>query len=219
VRSFVLDLGGHPFVYSPGQWIDFYLAPEGQHPVAGYTLTSIPDGTGSISIAVKRSRKENPVTAYLHETVAVGDVVYIEGGHGSFVYHESMGGPLVLLAGGIGINPVLSIARYAHERSPETPVSVFYSATTPDELVFRRVLEEMASRSRNFRLHLTVTRDTGHEWDGPTGRIDTELLSFHAAVPGTLFFICGPLDMMRDIVSTLRRMGVGRDRIRYEQWW
>jgi ferredoxin-NADP reductase len=66
---------------------------------------------------------------------------------------------------------------------------------------------------------MTVTRDVGHEWGGPTGRIDTELLGDHAAIPGTLFFICGPVDMMRDIVSTLRRMGVGRDRIRYEQWW
>lgn len=218
VKSFLLDLGGREFSFRPGQWVDFYLDLEGVRGVAGYTITSSPTTRDSIELTV-RAAGENPVTSFLHEHAEVGETVYVDGGQGDFYYSEEMGGPLVLLAGGIGITPLVSILRYVHEGAIDTDATLVYSVRTPSEIVFRRELEEIDATNEDIRCVFTVTRPGQESWDGPTGRISAGLLREIPVSLDSLFYVCGPPPMGQDMTLVLKCMGARSDRIRYEQWW
>ena len=217
-RWFRLDLGGQDFSFLPGQWVDCYLRADRAEGVAGYSMTSSPLDTGTIELAVKRVG-DNPVTNFLHDRARVGDVVFIEGGQGEFYYLREMGGPLVLIAGGIGITPLMSIARYAHRAAPEVDLTLLYSAGEPSELLFLAELKELERQDRKMLCVFTITRPSNATWSGRVGRIDREMFRQADAHPGALFYLCGPPPMIQDLLALLGELGADPLRIKYEKWW
>ena len=218
VRSYTLDLEGQGFTFRPGQWVDCYVDAEGERGVAGYTLTSSPTTTGTIELTVRRN-EEREVTRFMHEEAEVGDVIYVDGGQGEFYYEREMGDSLTLIAGGIGITPLMSILRYVDEGTSDVSAKLFYSVRAPSEIVFRRQLEEISSRNPRIGCVFTVTRPGDEPWEGHRGRISGGLLVDEGADLGGLFFICGPKPMGRDMEEALMGLGVAKDSIRYEEWW
>lgn len=218
VKSYELDLGGQEFSFLPGQWIDCYAEIDGRQEVAGYTMTSSPTAGGTIEIAVRYS-EDNPVTRFLHEAAEVGDLLQVDGGQGEFYYRREMGDSLVLIAGGIGVTPMMSILRYVDAAEPDVSATLFYSAKSPSELIFRDDLEEMATRNEQIRCILTVTGSGDEPWDGRFGRIDSTLINESGLNPDALFYICGPPPMGPDMARLLEGLGIPSSRIKYEQWW
>ena len=218
IKSFELDLAGHELGFKSGQWVDFFVALEGAEAVGGYSITSSPSVQSSISLAVKLDDGDHPVTNWLHGEAQTGDGVEISLG-GDFYYTPDMNGPFVLIAGGIGLTPLMSIMRSIDEADTCAPATLIYSASTPSELLFRQELEGIARRNPAIRLVFTITRAEESEWDGHTGRIDAELVRAAQISSDSLFFICGPPDMIRDIIAMLVELGVDGSRILYEQWW
>ena len=218
IKSFDLDLGGHELGFKPGQWVDFFVTLEGAEAVGGYSITSSPSIQDSISLAIKLDEGDHPVTNWLHREAQVGDTVEISLG-GDFYYTPDMGGPVVLIAGGIGLTPLMSIVRAIDETDVSTPTTLIYSVSTPSEILFRQELEEIANRNPSIRLVFTVTQHGTEEWRGHTGRIDDDLLRSKRVSPDSLFFLCGPPDMIRDIIGMLVKLGAPGSRIKYEQWW
>ncbi|MBC8498267.1 oxidoreductase [Candidatus Bathyarchaeota archaeon] len=218
VRSYTLDLEGQAFSFHPGQWVDCYVDAEGERGVAGYTLTSSPTTVGTIELTVKRNR-EREVTRFMHEEAETGDVIYVDGGQGEFYYKREMGDSLTLIAGGIGITPLMSMLRYVDEGTSDVGAKLFYSARAPSEMVFHRQLEDISGRNPRVDCVFTVTRPGGEPWEGHRGRIDDELLRAEGVDMGGIFFICGPKPMGQDMEETLKGLGVAEERIRYEQWW
>ena len=217
VKSINLDLGGQDFSFLPGQWIDCYVEIDGHEEVAGFSMTSSPLVHGSIDLAVKLLG-ENPVTHYLHERATVGDIVYVEGGQGEFYYRREMGDSLVLIGGGIGITPLMSIMRYVDEAAPEVRATLLYSAKSPDELLFRDVLAQMAGRNGAVRCLFSVTQPVARPWDGLTGRIDAAMVARAGIDLDALLYLCGPPPMITDVAATLEGLGVPAGRIKYELW-
>jgi len=218
VKSYTLDLEGQEFTFRPGQWVDCYVDSEGDRGVAGYTLTSSPTTAGTIELTVRRN-EEREVTRFMHEEAETGDVIYVDGGQGDFYYEKQMGDSLTLIAGGIGITPLMSMLRYVDEGTSDVKAKLFYSARAPSEIVFRRQLEEISGRNPKIDCVFTVTRPGEEKWEGRRGRIDGELLRTEGADLGGLFFICGPKPMGQDMEETLKGLGVAEEHIRYEQWW
>ena len=218
IKSFDLDLGGHEMGFKPGQWVDFFATLEGAEAVGGYSITSSPTIQNAIGLAVKLDAGDHPVTNWLHHEARVGDSVEISLG-GDFYYTPDMGGPIVLIAGGIGLTPLMSVLRAIDESESRASTTLIYSVSTPSELLFRQELEEVASRNSVISLVFTVTRPGDEPWSGRVGRIDDALLRSERVSPDSLFFICGPPAMIRDIVGTLNRLGVPGSRVKYEQWW
>ena len=218
VKSYELDLGGQEFRFLPGQWIDCYAEVDGRQEVAGYTVTSSPTALGAIEITVRYS-EDKPVTRFLHEAAEVGDLLQIEGGQGDFYYRREMGDSLVLIAGGIGVTPLMSILRYVDATEPDVNATLLYSAKSPSELIFRDDLEEMASRNEKIRRILTVTDSGDEPWDGRFGRIDSTLIKESGLDPDALYYICGPPPMGPDMAGLLEGLGIHSSRIKYEQWW
>jgi len=215
-KSLRLDLGGKEFRFLPGQWMDCYAEIDGEVGIAGYSMTSSPTTTDTIDLAVKLVG-ENPVTHYIHDRARVGDMLHIEVG-GDFYYKRDMGDSLTLIAGGIGITPLMSIVRYVNDATPEVHLTLVYSAKAPSELLFHDDLNEIASKNENIRCLFTVTQPTGEPWDGRVGRIDADMLEKADIDLNALFFICGPPSMVADTVLMVEGLGVPASRIKYESW-
>jgi len=220
VKSFLLDLGGEPFSFKPGQWVDFYIDLGYKTEVGGFSIISSPLQRGAIELAVKKQAHGAP-SIYLHEKAKVGDAFIIDGGFGPFYYDDELekGAPLVLIAGGVGITPMMSILRYVDEAHPEVEAILLYSASTPSELAFRQELEAMASRNPRIRCIFTVTRPNDEPWNGHLGRIDLALLKQCVSRQDPWYFVCGPPAMLEDIPPLLLELGVDQTRIRMERWW
>ena len=219
VKSFFFDLGGAPFTFLPGQWVDFYIETNSGLQIGGFSITSSPTVEGTLELAVKRLPYGIPAQ-YLHDTARVGDSFYINGGSGKFYYQESNGGPLLLIAGGIGITPIISIARYVAAKQMDIDMNIIYSASTPSEFAFKSIIDEITSSSSRFNCLFTTTKDSTETWTGHTGRIDANLLSHYINGDNDpLIYLCGPTSMISGLEETLLNIGANKTRINTERWW
>ncbi|MCE2457792.1 MAG: oxidoreductase [Dehalococcoidia bacterium] len=218
IKSFAFDLHGREIGFMAGQWVDFFVTLEGAEAVGGYSITSSPAEQTTFSLAVKQDGSDHPVTNWLHDDARVGDEVEVALG-GDFYYEPEEADSVVLIAGGIGLTPLMSIVRSANELATRTRLALVYSAATPDELLFREELVSIADANPRIRPVFTVTQPESDAWDGHTGRIDAGLLRSESVDLNALFFVCGPPAMIRAMIAMLRELGVPRPRIRYEQWW
>lgn len=230
VRELVFEVAG-PFSFKAGNWVDFFIP--GMQKVGGYSMCSVPAELPKLRLAVKRST--HPPAAWCHsEAASPGAKVELKAG-GQFFWDPARDGPttehLLLVAGGIGINPLYSMAQAALGSALEAVpklrrVSVLYSASSPSELAFRAHLEEMAQADERLRLGLRVTRNEAAEpWSGDVGRIDASVLAAtieEAQVPreGVLAYVCGPPAMTDEIVAVLQGpLELPEERVRFEKWW
>jgi ferredoxin-NADP reductase len=160
---------------------------------------------------------ENPVTRHLHTDAVEGEVVHVDGGHGEIFYEAGTSKNVVLLAGGIGISPHMSIFRYIAEGDTASATLV-YSASSPSELVFLEEIEDTTRHNPRMKALLTVTDETDG-WKGRVGKIDEALIREAGVDPEALYYICGPPTMIHELVDTLRTLGIRRKQMRYELWW
>jgi len=218
IKSFVLDYGDQPFEFRPGQWIDLWLDLDGEPAVAGYSMTSAPSRRGSIQLAVKYGANHR-ATRYLHQQARVGEQVTISTGSGNFYYERDMGSRVVLIGAGVGVTPLLSIFRHIHEHHRDVQVTLLYSVAVPEEVLFAEELTAIERSNPNARLLITVTRPEGTGWDGLTGRIDADKLRAAGLDEQTLYYICGPNEMVDATAAELAALGIPEANIIYEKWW
>ncbi|WP_455383855.1 ferredoxin--NADP reductase [Acidihalobacter prosperus] len=214
VSVFWLEYGEQPYRFRPGQWIDLYATLEGRREVGGYSITSTPNTPGRIRIAVRHSDR-HPVTRWLSRFAEVGDEVEVSEGQGDFHYDSAHGDRLILLAAGIGITPILGILREIYESRPKASATLFYSARSADELLFRAELDAMASSNPNVHCLYTVTGE------GPAGqgRVLDLLDREGPADTQATYYFCGPKSFVDDLVRGLPARGVAEERLVYERWW
>ena len=219
VKGYVLDVGTDEFDFAPGQWIDFYIDQDGDKEplIGGFTMVSSPTVKGTIELAIKRE-KGGAAAVHIHNHAKVGDSYRIVGADGDFFFKPEMADSLVLVAGGIGINPLVSMIRYVDAANLPTKVSLVYSSSTRDEFVFYDDLQEIAQRNSAIEVAYTVTGKGDTGWSGHTGRIDEAMLKSVGTDPNALYFLCGPPGMPTQIAEVLKGMGVPDDRIRFEEW-
>lgn len=219
IKRFVLDLDGQDFHFLPGQWIDFFVNLNQQPQAGGYSLISAPlDPNPSLEIAVKAS--EHPVTRYLHTQAQVGETFEISQAQGACVFDPEMGEQIVLIAGGIGITPLLSIFRTIRDQYPETHVALVYSAHTPEELAFS---EEIRAAAEEYEHVLAVFSCTDPACDPPDWvhfqeRIDSFFLKTMNFPKDAHYFLCGPTPMIQELEKSLVELGVGASQIHAEKW-
>lgn len=213
-----------PFAYYPGQWIDLFVRREQHQEVLGVSLTSAPAAEPHLNtrleIAVKRSA--HPVTGYLHDQAQPGERFEISPqGMGRVYFEPRLGDEVVLMAGGIGITPLLSIFRAIRDRFTDTRVTLLYSASTADEFAFGRELRESAAADPRLQVHFFVRADTAGpvpDWVQQRGRIDAAALERLNLPVLAHYFLCGPQQMLTDLYALLRQRGVLRECIHYESW-
>lgn len=217
VKSFLLDLMGASLRFLPGQYVDMVIESPWAFETGGFSITSSPVLTTHIQIAVKRL-PDRSASIYLNDRAQVGDEVLIMGAGGDFFFQEGMADSLVLVAGGIGITPLMSIVRYVDEAALNVPVTLLYSASNPSELIFRQQLEAVSEKNPRLRCLFTITRPELEPWEGRVGRIDRQMLEENIPDKNAKFYLCGPRGMPENITRMLLEMGVPDSSIKSEQW-
>lgn len=201
------------FDFSPGQFLMVRVQVEGKRLVRCYSINSTPASSGILEISVKR---QGLVSSTLHATLRPGSQLSIEGPRGGFVYPAQDDRPLVLLAGGVGITPLMGMLRHAVASDPSRPVTLLFSVRAEEDIVYREELKLLSRRHPQFRMAIALSRGAWNP-DYFAGRIDASLVeSFVPDPTGALYMICGPSAMIASMSQILASFGVAADRIRSE---
>jgi ferredoxin-NADP reductase len=222
VKTFTLQLTQWQ-PHLAGQHYDIRLtAEDGYQAQRSYSIASPPEQTGEIALTVELI-DEGEVSAYLHEGVAVGDSLEVRGPIGGyFVWGQNLVHlPLLLVAGGSGIVPLMAMLRHRAAIGATNPTTLLFSVRTATEVIYQQELEQLAHQQLNpFDLHLTFTRQPPPDWTGYTRRIDramlTDILSHFTAPPQC--FVCGPTQLVEQVANTLVDLGLPSETIRTERF-
>lgn len=217
IRVLRLRIPDSDFRFLPGQWVDLGVDVDGNRLSAGYSITTSPLHPGEIELAIKASAR-HVLARWVHERARVGDPVRVTQGQGPFVYLPEMSENVVLIGGGVGVTPLLSIFRHVRDAGLPTQVHLLYSVSSSQEILFRDELELAARSHPNLHVSITVTQPDP-EWRGLTGRIDPIKLHALDVPDDTLYYLCGPRGMVEDMSTLLHDLGVPMSRIIFEKWW
>lgn len=210
--------GRLPFDFLPGQFLQVEVEPTpGASAKRSYTIASAPTRTGSVELTVKRE-PQGAVSAYLHDRVEAGARLKVAGPYGAFTFSGTDADSIVLIAGGVGVTPMMSVLRYLTDLVWPGEIFFIYSARSTDEMLFREELEHLERRHANLNVLCTAeTQTPGTSWLGPEGRLTRELLQ--EAVPDLgrrRVHLCGPPAMMAAIKGLLQDLGVPPEQLRTE---
>jgi len=201
------------FDFKPGQFLTVRVRADGRDHARCYSISSPPEAAGYLEISVKR---QGVVSGMLHATARPGSSLAVKAPAGAFTYPAGDDRPLVLVAGGVGITPLMSMARHAMLTEPTRPVTLVYSGRAWDGLAFRDELQVAARRHPHFRVFFAVTGGTDRA-DVYPGRIDAPLLQTAAPdLAGAIVLMCGPQGMIDGLRETLPDLGVAPAEIRFE---
>ncbi len=217
VKTFVLSpREPRLFAYAPGQFLTFSFEIGGETIHRCYTISSTPTRPHAVSFTVKRV-PGGPVSNWLHDNLKAGDTVRALGPMGDFSCFQHPAPKYLLLSGGSGITPMMSMARTFHDLAEPRDVAFVHSARTPADIVFRSELETMARLDKGFGFHAVCEADAPDEtWAGPKGRLSLDIL--RDAVPDFMdreVFVCGPKPYMDAVKAMLQ--GAGFDMARHHQ--
>ncbi len=216
--------------FMPGQYLTFRLdiplAEGGTESVTRcYSLSDGPRPNG-YRVSIKRAPAPlNTVhppgrsSNFFHDQVALGSVLQVRAPAGHF-YIDHSDAPVVLLGGGIGITPMLSMVNWCFAEKPEREVWLFYGARFEQELMAQAHLEALADMHPNFHLHFCFS-DTNKDaaLSSPYqrhGRVDIDLLRRLLPLKPYHFYLCGPTPMLESLVPALEDWGVPDARIHFE---
>lgn len=203
------------FEFSPGQFLAVRLLIDGKPRVRCYSISSAPHTRGYLEISVRR---QGLVSGTLHATTRAGSTLTLNRPAGQFVYPSGDDRPLALVAGGIGITPLISMLRHAVNADPGRPITLLYSARSEHDLAFHNELRVLAERHSHVRVAVTLTQQAAPT-HLPVGRLDAAFIRRHVTAPAdTIFCICGPGPMIDGMQGILEKLGVPRSQIRFEQF-
>lgn len=208
--------GKLPFNYLPGQFLTFTVTPHGQAVKRSYTIASSPTHRDSCEVTV-RHEDRGLVSGYLHGRVHEGDLLQVTAPSGKFTFAGQDGSSIVLIAGGVGITPMMSVIRYLTDRSWPGDIYLLYGCKADDDVIFHEEIEYLKRRFPNLHVTLVAERADPARWPYPTGRITKGLLA--EAVPGIAsrhIHLCGPKPMMDAVKLMLAELGVRPEQIEVE---
>ncbi|KAK5599310.1 Oxidoreductase NAD-binding domain-containing protein 1 [Crenichthys baileyi] len=233
-----LRIAVHPdFSFKAGQWVDFFIP--GVEKVGGFSMCSSPgllQREGIIELAVKYTK--HPPAHWVHTVCTVGSRVAMRVG-GDFYFDPTPSDPsvdLLLVAGGVGINPLYSVLLHTSDLLHLNQSSggrdynigsahLCYSAKNTQELLFKSSIIEKCGEFPNklsCNFHVTQQRAEVEPHLQPFvkgGRISEEELQANVDPQRTLCYLCGPPPMTEAISKTLMDLGLPKDRILFEKWW
>jgi ferredoxin-NADP reductase len=194
-----------------GQHVDVRLtAEDGYQAQRSYSIASVPE-EGMLALTVERI-DDGEVSPYLVDEMRPGDVLELRGPIGGwFVWDAHDGGPLLLVAGGSGLVPLMAMLRHRHAVASHVPARLLVSARGADDVLYSSELAELAEADDGFELLATLTRDTPPGWTGFTRRVDREMLAEVAWDPRELArtYVCGPTGFVEAAAEAL--VGLGHD--------
>lgn len=221
LKSFILK-PSKPFAFLAGQHVDLRLtAPDGYRAMRSYSIGSAPDDMGTIELAIEYL-KDGEVSPFFHEVVAVGDDIELRGPLGGyFNWTEADGGPLLLIGGGSGVVPLVSMIRHRQAIGSNIPFVLLLSARHWDDVPYRDELLDLHRRMTGFTFILTLTREPQRQGVDYGRRVDAAMADEALArLPGTpkLVFVCGSNAFVNSAADGAVAAGIPANIIRTERY-
>lgn len=221
VKSFRLEQDSDTlFLFKPGDSVVLEFLARGERVFRNYTIASSPSKPHSIVLTIKRD-PDGAVSRWMHDNLAVGDKLSVNGPAGMFNCVDIPSEKMLMLSGGSGITPVMSMSRWMCDATTgEHDIRFVHSARTPDDIIYRHELEYMDRQFGGFSFHpVCETSGNAEDWRGPTGFLTDEILA--ELVPDFLertVYCCGPAPYMDAVKSILGQAGFDMSRYHEESF-
>jgi ferredoxin-NADP reductase len=219
VRSVVLDIPQWPG-HLAGQHVDVRLtAEDGYQAQRSYSIASAPEERRLV-LTVERL-PDGEVSSYLVGELRQGDSLELRGPIGGyFVWEARLGGPLLLVAGGSGIVPLMAMLRHREASQAMVGARLVYSSRSWEEIIYRKELERLISGPDGPWVTHTLTRSQPPGWTGYSRRVDGAMLAEVAWLPSEMptAFICGPTPFVEAVASALVLLGYPAASVKTERF-
>lgn len=205
-----------PFTYYPGQFATLTFEIDGKTVKRSYTIASTPTQLHYCGLTVKRE-DQGLVSRHLHDQIKEGDLIDVSGPNGKFTFTGQEASSIVLIAGGVGITPMMSVIRYLTDIGWHGGIYLLLCFRTTNDFIFRDELEQLQQRNPNLNVFATMTRAAGTVWMGLKGRFTAEIIQHLVPeIAGRRAHICGPPAMMDAMVGMLKELGVPDELVKTE---
>jgi ferredoxin-NADP reductase len=206
----------------PGQHYDIRLtAEDGYQAERSYSIASSPEDTGVIKLTVELI-EDGEISSYLYSAVSIGDPLEVRGPIGGhFVWGPNMPFlPLLLVAGGSGIVPLMAMLRHRQVIGATNPTALLFSVKSLDHLIYQEELDQLAQQPNAANITFTFTRQPPALWTSYRRRIDKAMLrdtlSYFHTTPQC--FVCGPSGLVEQVATSLVDLAIPESNIRTERF-
>jgi ferredoxin-NADP reductase len=217
VKTIVFDVPGWPG-HRAGQHVDVRLtAEDGYQAQRSYSIASAPDAS-RVELTVERL-DDGEVSPYLTEELREGDQIELRGPVGGyFVWEPSQGGPVLLVAGGSGVVPLMAMLRARETAGSDAETRLLLSSRGWDDVIYRDELERLDGDGLTV-VH-TLTRTQPPRWTGYARRVDAEMLAEVGPDPTErpLVYVCGPTPFVEAVAEALVRLGHAPQNVKTERF-
>jgi ferredoxin-NADP reductase len=218
-KSIILEVPGWEG-HKAGQHVDVRLtAEDGYQAQRSYSIASAPED-GRLALVVERL-EDGEVSPYLTDELRIGDKLELRGPIGGwFTWEARDGGPLLLVAGGSGIAPLMAMIRHRAAARSEAPTRLLYSSRSREDTIYVEEFDRLAAEDAALEVFHTLTRSQPPGWTGYSRRIDREMLDAVAPSPQErpLAFTCGPTPLVETVATVLVKLGHDPARVKTERF-
>jgi len=193
-----------------GQHVDVRLtAEDGYQAQRSYSIASPPEDDGDVALTVERL-DDGEVSPYLVDEMAPGDMCELRGPIGGwFVWDADDGGPLLLVGGGSGVVPLMSMLRHRAALHSRVPARLLLSARSLDDVLYADELHGLDAGDDELDVSITLTRTAPPDWPGYARRVDRSMLEEVAwpAADRPRVYVCGPTPFVETVAAGLVDLG------------
>ena len=204
-----------------GQHVDIRLtADDGYQAERSYSIASPAGCKPRVELTVERI-SDGEVSPFLTEELRAGDAIELRGPIGGyFAWDPGVSSPLMLIAGGSGVVPLMSMLRTRDQARSKVTAKLLYSSRSAEDIIYRDELDRLAANRDGFDLVHTLTRGAPAGWKGETRRVDRDMLSQCGFQPSEepQIFVCGPTLFVETVADQLVSLGHGESAIKTERF-
>lgn len=207
-----------PFAFIPGQFLNVAFWIGGAKMNRSYSISSSPNEREFVDLTIRREPR-GAVSRHIDDLVKVGDLIECGGPVGKFTFTGTEADSIVLLSGGVGITPMMSISRYLTEQSWPGDIFFLYICRTPADFIFADKLPSLQRLNPKLHVAVTMSKPEGTNWKGSRGHITKEWLT--QSVPDLASrrcHLCGPPAMMDSVKAIFAELEIPPDHVKTESF-
>ena len=210
--------GSLPFSYLPGQFLTVTL-PTGEKKIRrSYTISSSPTQGYYCEITVKRE-DQGIGSRHLHDKIEEGQTLEVQAPSGKFIFTGKEADSVVLISGGVGITPMMSITRALTDMGWSGDIYFIAACRTPEHFIFREELKTLQQRYPNLHVHVAMSRIENDTESYHAGRLSKEKLAeWVPDITSKWIHLCGAPKMMDSTKAMLAELGVLKENIHFENF-
>lgn len=214
-RLLLATTGPERFLYDPGQFAELCVA--GSEHWRAYSMANLPNDKGRVEFLIKQVPQGQFSTA-LAERVKIGDELMLRGPYGQFGLNSGHS-PIVMIAGGSGMAPILALLRSLAAQGSERPVTFFYGARRHEDLICADDIEALGKALASLVYVPALSEPVvPGDWTGETGLITEVIDRLSGNLRMAEAYLCGPPGMIDAAIKVLKAHGMFASRIRYDKF-